>query len=247
MSAAEVELHRHGPLTHAHSHAGPHRHLGRAWRRSMPGASLGTQRADREESQPHSHGLIEPSIKRSREGLGAVSRSLAEQSRTIRLPVHVIEQLTKLYNTQRDLHHELGRPPTPEEIGERMDIDPQRVRDAFRAAKVPISLETPVGAEDQATIADLIADADARAPAEEAEEQVLASSLEEALHRHLTEREADVVKLRFGLGDGRERTLSEVGQALGMSRERARQIEVEAMRKLRRATPFLAQFREYAS
>ena len=176
----------------------------------------------------------------------AVTRAMAEQSRTIRLPVHVIEQLTKLYNTARELNNELGRAPTPEEIGERLGIAPEKVEDAFRAAKVPISLETPIGAEEEATIADLIADAGARAPAEEAEEEVFAQSLEEALRQHLTPREVQVIALRFGLRDQRERTLSEVGQEMGMSRERARQIEAEAMRKLRRATPFLRHFREYA-
>jgi RNA polymerase primary sigma factor len=177
----------------------------------------------------------------------AVSRAVAEQSRTIRLPVHVIEQLTKLYNVARDLNNELGRPPTPEEIGERIGIDPAKVRDAFRAAKVPISLETPLGVEEESTIADLIADVNARAPAEQAVEEVFSENLQNAMREYLTEREAAVLSLRFGLQDQRERTLGEVGQELGMSRERARQIEGEAMRKLRRATPFLRRFREYVT
>jgi RNA polymerase primary sigma factor len=176
----------------------------------------------------------------------AVSRAVAEQSRTIRLPVHVIEQLTRLYNASRDLQVELGRAPTPEQIGDRLGLSPERVREAFRAAKVPISLETPVGQGDESTIADLIADAGARAPAEQAEEEVFSQNLTQALRQHLTEREAAVLRLRFGLGDQRERTLGEVGQELGISRERARQIEAEAMRKLRRAAPFLRQFREFA-
>jgi RNA polymerase primary sigma factor len=177
----------------------------------------------------------------------AVSRAVAEQSRTIRLPVHVIEQLTKLYNVARDLNNELGRPPTPEEIGERIGIEPDKVRDAFRAAKVPISLETPLGVEEESTIADLIADVNARAPAEQAVDEVFSENLQNAMREYLTEREAAVLSLRFGLRDQRERTLGEVGQELGMSRERARQIEGEAMRKLRRATPFLRRFREYVT
>jgi RNA polymerase primary sigma factor len=176
----------------------------------------------------------------------AVSRAVAEQSRTIRLPVHVIEQLTKLYNVARDLNNELGRAPTAEEIGERISMPAERVREAFRAAKVPISLETPIGADDESTIADLIADAGAPLPADEAEEEVFGESLQQALKQHLTEREASVLSLRFGLRGGRERTLGEVGEELGISRERARQLETEALRKLRRAGTFAEQFREHA-
>jgi RNA polymerase primary sigma factor len=176
----------------------------------------------------------------------AVSRAVAEQSRTIRLPVHVIEQLTKLYNAARELQIELGRAPTPEEIGERVGVEPQRVSDAFRAARVPISLETPMGEDGGSVLADFLADVDARAPIEEAEDEVLSGTLDEALRKHLSDREAAVLKLRFGLGDQRERTLGEVGDALGISRERARQIEAQAMTKLRKVTPFLQQFRDYA-
>ena len=175
----------------------------------------------------------------------AISRAVADQARTIRLPVHIIEQLTRLYNTARELHQELGREPTPVEIGERLGLEPEKVREAFRAAKVPISLETPVGEEEESTLADLIADAGARAPAEEAEEGVLADMLDEALRRHLTPREAQVLRMRFGLEDGQVRTLGEVGEELDISRERARQIESEAIRKLRTAVPFMKQFRDY--
>jgi len=175
----------------------------------------------------------------------AVSRAVAEQSRTIRLPVHIVEQLTKLYNTARELEIELGHPPTPAEIGERMGIDAERVREAFRAARVPISLETPIGEEQESTIADVIADASARAPSEQAEDEMLHQMLDSSLRERLTQREAEVLKLRYGLGDNRERTLAEVGQELGISRERARQLESEALRKLRRDTPFKQRFKEY--
>ncbi|MCC6173920.1 MAG: sigma-70 family RNA polymerase sigma factor [Chloroflexi bacterium] len=175
----------------------------------------------------------------------AVSRAVAEQSRTIRLPVHIVEQLTKLYNVARDLERELGRQPTPEEIGATMGLDPERVRESFRAARVPISLETPIGDEGDSTIADLVADAGNRAPADEAEGAVLSQALDTSLRQRLTQREADVLKLRYGLADNQERTLAEVGKALGISRERARQLEAEAMRKLRRDAPFRRLFQEY--
>jgi len=177
----------------------------------------------------------------------AVGRAVAEQSRTIRLPVHIIEQLTKLYNTARDLQYELGRAPTPDEIGERLGLDGERVREAFRAAKVPISLETPIGDEQESTIADLVADASARAPAEEAEEGVLADTLDTALREHLGPREAQILRLRYGLDrGGQERTLGEVGQELGISRERVRQLEADAIRTLRRTPRFAQVFKEYA-
>jgi RNA polymerase primary sigma factor len=176
----------------------------------------------------------------------AVSRAVADQARTIRLPVHVIEQLTRQYNTARELHQELGREPTAEEIAERLGVEPERIREAFRAAKVPISLETPIGAEDESTVADFVSDATALTPAEEAEESVLAETLDHALAQHLTAREAAVLRLRFGLMDGQPRTLGEIAQDLGISRERVRQIEAESLHKLRRTAPFLRQFREYA-
>jgi RNA polymerase primary sigma factor len=176
----------------------------------------------------------------------AVSRAVADQARTIRLPVHVIEQLTRQYNTARELHQELGREPTAEEIAERLGVEPERIREAFRAAKVPISLETPIGVEDESTVADFVSDATALTPAEEAEESVLAETLDHALAQHLTAREAAVLRLRFGLMDGQPRTLGEIAQDLGISRERVRQIEAESLHKLRRTAPFLRQFREYA-
>jgi RNA polymerase primary sigma factor len=177
----------------------------------------------------------------------AVSRAVAEQGRTIRLPVHVIEQLTRLYNTARELEHRLGRAPTPAEIGERLGIEPEKVEDAFRAARVPISLETPIGREEESTLADLIADAASRAPTEEAEEGLLAEALDRALEEHLAPREARLLRLRYGLDrGGQERSLGEVGQELGISRERVRQLEAQIMQKLRKAGQFRQQFQDYA-
>jgi RNA polymerase primary sigma factor len=177
----------------------------------------------------------------------AISRAVAEQGRTIRLPVHVIEQLTRLYNAARELEHRLGRPPTPAEIGERLGIDPEKVEDAFRAARVPISLETPIGREEESTLADLIADAASRAPTEEAEEGLLAEALDRALEEHLAPREARLLRLRYGLDrGGHERSLGEVGQELGISRERVRQLEAQVMQKLRKAGQFRQQFQDYA-
>jgi RNA polymerase primary sigma factor len=176
----------------------------------------------------------------------AVTRAVAEQSRTIRLPVHVVEQLSKLYTTARTLQVQLGREPTPEEIAATLGIAPNRVREALAAARIPISLDSPIGEDGNATIADLIADADALAPAEEAEEEIFAAELLAALGEYLTPREVDVLRLRFGLGGGQTRTLMEVGDELGVSRERARQLEAEAMQKLKRATPHLEQFHRFA-
>jgi RNA polymerase primary sigma factor len=168
----------------------------------------------------------------------AVSRAVAEQSRTIRLPVHVVEQLTKLYNVARDLERELGRQPTPAEIGAQLGITGERVEEAFRAARVPISLETSIGDEGDSTLADMVADEFGRGPAEEAEEIVFGQALGRSLAERLTPREAEVLRLRYGLSDNRDRTLAEVGKELGISRERARQLEAEAMRKLRRDVSF---------
>lgn len=168
----------------------------------------------------------------------AVSRAVAEQSRTIRLPVHVVEQLTKLYNVARELERDLGRQPTPAEIGEQLGISGERVEEAFRAARVPISLETSIGDEGDSTLADLVADDLGPGPAEQAEDTVFGQALDRSLAERLTQREADVLRLRYGLTDNHERTLAEVGKELGISRERARQLEAEAMRKLRRDVSF---------
>jgi len=175
----------------------------------------------------------------------AVTRSVADQGRTIRLPVHVIEQLTRQYNTARELHQELGREPTAIEVAERLGVEPEKVREAFRAAKVPISLETPISEEDELTVADFIADANALTPAQQAEEGVLAQTLGDALQQHLAPRESQVLRMRFGLIDGQPHTLGEIADELGISRERVRQIEAESLRKLRQTKPFLNQFRSY--
>jgi RNA polymerase primary sigma factor len=178
----------------------------------------------------------------------AIGRAVAEQGRTIRLPGHVFEQLSKLYSVARELNEQLGRSPTPEEIGQRAGVEPERVREAFKAARMPISLELPVGEDATSTLGDLVADPTAQPPAEVAEERVLASSLDRALAKYLPRREADIVRLRFGLDrGGEERTLGEVGKELGLSRERVRQLEAEALDKLRRAGRFRLEFQEYAS
>jgi len=177
----------------------------------------------------------------------AVTRAVAEQARTIRLPAHVFELLSKLYNAARTLHVELGRAPSTEEIAQRLGVTEAKVRDAFRAARVPISLDVPIGEDATATLADVIADVGAPAPAEEVEESMLSSSMLRALGEFLTPREADVIRLRYGLDrDGDERTLGEVGQELGVSRERARQLEGGALAKLRRTAEFRTQFSDYA-
>ena len=175
----------------------------------------------------------------------AITRAVAEQGRTIRLPGHVFELLSKLYNTARQLQDELGRPPGAAEIAERMGLEPDRVREAFRAALLPLSLERPVGEDATSTLGDLVADVAGRPPEEEAEEAVLADRLDRALGEYLSPREAALLRLRFGLDrGGLERTLGEVGKELGMSRERARQLEAEALEKLRQAGSFQREFRD---
>jgi RNA polymerase primary sigma factor len=162
----------------------------------------------------------------------AITRALADQARTIRIPVHMVETINKLIRVSRTLLQELGREPTAEEIAEAMKLPVERVREIIKIAQEPISLETPIGEEEDSHLGDFIEDQDALAPAEAASFTVLKEHLEEVLGT-LTPRERKVLKLRFGLDDGRPRTLEEVGREFGVTRERIRQIEAKALRKLR--------------
>lgn len=164
----------------------------------------------------------------------AVTRAIADQARTIRIPVHMIELIGDVYRQSRELQQAIGREPTPDEIAQAMQTTPERVRQIIRAARQPISLETPVGEDDESTLSEFIADKGASAPADIAAQQMLRDHVEWVFEQ-LSERERIVLKMRFGLVDGRERTLGEIGQELGVSRERVRQIEAEALQKLRRA------------
>ena len=163
----------------------------------------------------------------------AITRAIADQGRTIRLPVHMIDSITRYRRTVMQLTQELGRPPRAEEVAEAMSVPPEKVEQFIRAAQRTISLEKPIGEDEEGTLADLIADEVARSPEEEAVETLLQRDVAEVLEE-LTPRERLVLQLRFGLGNGSPHTLSEVGQQLDISRERVRQIESEALRKLRR-------------
>ena len=162
----------------------------------------------------------------------AITRAIADQARTIRIPVHMVETINKLVRVSRQLLQELGTDPTPEQIGAVMDLAPDRVREIQKVAQEPVSLETPIGEEEDSHLGDFIEDEDAPAPDEAASYILLKEQLEEVLET-LTPREAKVLRLRFGLDDGRSRTLEEVGQEFGVTRERIRQIEAKALRKLR--------------
>ncbi|TEB07198.1 RNA polymerase sigma factor SigA [Pelotomaculum schinkii] len=162
----------------------------------------------------------------------AITRAIADQARTIRIPVHMVETINKLVRVQRQLLQELGREPSPEEIAKEMNISEEKVREIQKIAQEPVSLETPIGEEEDSHLGDFIEDHDARAPAEEASFTLLREQLDEVL-KTLTEREQRVLRLRFGLDDGRARTLEEVGQKFGVTRERIRQIEAKTLRKLR--------------
>ena len=162
----------------------------------------------------------------------AITRAIADQARTIRIPVHMVETINKLIRVQRQLIQELGRDPSPEEIAEEMEIPVERVREILKISQEPVSLETPIGEEEDSHLGDFIEDEDALAPAEAASFFLLREQLEDVLGT-LTPREKKVLQLRFGLEDGRSRTLEEVGQVFGVTRERIRQIEAKALRKLR--------------
>lgn len=164
----------------------------------------------------------------------AVTRAIADQARTVRVPVHMIELIGDVYKAARDLQQGMGREPDPDEIAEHMGTTGERVRQILRAARQPISLETPVGEEEESTIADFVVDRQAVSPEDSADRAGLCDSIEEVLGE-LSPREQLVLKMRFGIGSDREATLGEVGIELGVSRERARQIEAEALAKLRTA------------
>ncbi len=162
----------------------------------------------------------------------AITRSIADQARTIRIPVHMVETINKLIRVSRQLLQEYGREPTPDEIAMEMDISEDKVREILKIAQEPVSLETPIGEEEDSHLGDFIPDDDVPAPAEAAAFSMLKEQLVEVLDT-LTEREQKVLKLRFGLEDGRARTLEEVGKTFDVTRERIRQIEAKALRKLR--------------
>ena len=165
----------------------------------------------------------------------AITRSIADQARTIRIPVHMVETINKLIRVSRQLLQEEGREPTPDEIAEEMGISVEKVREILKIAQEPVSLETPIGEEEDSHLGDFIPDDDVPAPAEAAAFSMLKEQLVDVLGT-LTEREQKVLKLRFGLEDGRARTLEEVGRKFDVTRERIRQIEAKALRKLRHPT-----------
>ena len=162
----------------------------------------------------------------------AITRAIADQARTIRIPVHMVETINKLIKTQRQLVQELGREPSPEEIADRMNLSVERVREIIKISQEPVSLETPIGEEDDSHLGDFIQDDNVPIPVEAATYTLLKEQLLEVIGT-LTEREQKVLKLRFGLIDGRGRTLEEVGKEFNVTRERIRQIEAKALRKLR--------------
>ena len=167
----------------------------------------------------------------------AITRAIADQARTVRIPVHMVETINKMTRVQRQLVQELGREPTAEEISEKMEgaLSPDRIREIQRIALEPVSLETPIGEEDDSRLGDFIADGDAQSPEEYTTKSLLKEELYEIM-KDLTDREERVLRLRYGLDDNRPRTLEEVGREFGVTRERIRQIEAKAIRKLRHPT-----------
>jgi len=162
----------------------------------------------------------------------AITRAIADQARTIRIPVHMVEAMNRVKRIQRQMHQELEREPTVEELAAEVDLPIDRVREILRISLDPLSLDTPVGEEDESNLGDFIEDQNAIAPVDAAARHLLTSAVSEVLHE-LTEREQEVVRLRFGLDDGRPRTLEEVGRSFGVTRERIRQIEAKTLAKLR--------------
>ena len=162
----------------------------------------------------------------------AITRAIADQARTIRIPVHMVETINKLIRVSRQLLQELGRDPTPEEIAAQLDMPVDRVREILKISQEPVSLETPIGEEEDSHLGDFIQDDNVPVPAEAAAQTLLKEQLDEVLDT-LTEREQKVLRLRFGMNDGRARTLEEVGKEFDVTRERIRQIEAKALRKLR--------------
>ena len=162
----------------------------------------------------------------------AITRAIADQARTIRIPVHMVETINRLIRVQRQLLQELGREPTPEEIAAEMDLPVEKVREIQKVSQEPVSLETPIGEEEDSHLGDFIQDENVQVPAEAAAYTLLREQLDEVLDT-LTDRERQVLRLRFGLDDGRARTLEEVGREFHVTRERIRQIEAKALRKLR--------------
>ncbi|MFV1917438.1 MAG: RNA polymerase sigma factor RpoD, partial [Patescibacteria group bacterium] len=162
----------------------------------------------------------------------AITRAIADQARTIRIPVHMVETINKLYRISRRLMQELGREPTAEEIGEEVELGPDRVREIFKIAQEVTSLEAPVGEDQESFLGDFIPDESQLSPVDQASKQLLKDHLDEVLHT-LSDREARVLKLRFGLEGNKQMTLEEVGKIFGVTRERIRQIEAKALRKLK--------------
>ena len=173
----------------------------------------------------------------------AITRAIADQARTIRIPVHMVETMNKVVRMQRQMMQDLGREPTPEELGGQLELPPAKVRDILKLAQEPVSLDTPIGEADDSQLGDFIEDTDAVMPGEAASFLMLQEQLANVLHE-LGEREKKVIELRFGLTDGRPRTLEEVGQEFGVTRERIRQIESKTLLKLRHPSR-AAKLRDY--
>jgi len=162
----------------------------------------------------------------------AITRSIADQARTIRIPVHMVEHMNRLTRTKRQMHQELEREPTVDELAEKLQMEPERVRDLLRYAQDPLSLDSPVGEEDESNLGDFIEDANVDGPADAAARAMLHEAVEQVLGE-LAEREQEIVRMRFGLDGGQAKTLEEVGKEFGVTRERIRQIEAKTLAKLR--------------